>query len=196
MNKINLACRTLTLIFALCFANTLLAALPTAVAGQEIPSLAPMLEQVTSAVVNISTEGRVKVPTSPLMNDPFFRRFFNLPNQPRERKTQSLGSGVIVDSDRGLVLTNNHVIANAEQITVKLRDGRELQAELVGSDPDTDVAVIKIPPKNLTDPACRLRGTSGRRLRGGYRQPVRTRSNGDFRHHQCAGTQWSWHYWL
>lgn len=126
------------------------AALPQSVDGQTVPSLAPMLETVTPAVVNISTEGRVKVPTSPLMNDPFFRRFFNLPNQPRERKTQSLGSGVIVDAARGLVLTNNHVIANAEQITVKLRDGRELQAEMVGSDPDTDVAVIKIPPKNLT----------------------------------------------
>ena len=126
------------------------AALPQSAAGQEVPSLAPMLETVTPAVVNISTEGRVKVPTSPLLNDPFFRRFFNLPDQPRERKTQSLGSGVIVDAERGLVLTNNHVIANAEQITVKLRDGRELQAELVGTDPDTDVAVVKIPPKNLT----------------------------------------------
>ncbi|MEM7467815.1 MAG: DegQ family serine endoprotease [Pseudomonadota bacterium] len=126
------------------------AALPLKVGDQLVPSLAPMLEAVTPAVVNISTEGRVKVPTSPLMNDPFFRRFFNLPNQQRERKTQSLGSGVIVDAARGLVLTNNHVIANADQITVKLRDGRELQAELVGSDPDTDVAVIKIPPKNLT----------------------------------------------
>ena len=133
-----------------CAMGTATAALPQAADGQALPSLAPMLETVTPAVVNISTEGRVKVPTSPLMNDPFFRRFFNLPNQQRERKTQSLGSGVIVDSTRGLVLTNNHVIANADQITVKLRDGRELQAELVGSDPDTDVAVIKIPPKNLT----------------------------------------------
>ena len=150
MNNITFALRTLILGLSLCASVATFAALPNVVAGQEMPSLAPMLETVTPAVVNISTEGRVKVPTSPLMNDPFFRRFFNLPNQPRERKTQSLGSGVIVDSERGLVLTNNHVIANAEQITVKLRDGRELQADLVGSDPDTDVAVIKIPPKNLT----------------------------------------------
>ena len=140
---------TLIVVSAFC-AYQSFAALPQSVDGQTVPSLAPMLETVTPAVVNISTEGRVKVPTSPLMNDPFFRRFFNLPNQPRERKTQSLGSGVIVDAKRGLVLTNNHVIANADQITVKLRDGRELQAEMVGSDPDTDVAVIKIPPKNLT----------------------------------------------
>lgn len=135
---------------ALCVSGLASAAIPQSVAGQPVPSLAPMLETVTPAVVNISTEGRVKVQTSPLMNDPFFRRFFNIPDQQRERKTQSLGSGVIVDAARGLVLTNNHVIANAEQITVKLRDGRELQADLVGTDPDTDVAVIKIPPKNLT----------------------------------------------
>lgn len=127
-----------------------LAAIPQSVDGEPVPSLAPMLDKVTPAVVNIATEGHVKVPTSPLMNDPFFRRFFNVPDQQRQRKTQSLGSGVIVDAKRGLVLTNNHVIANADQITVKLRDGRELQAELVGSDPDTDVAVIKIPPKNLS----------------------------------------------
>ncbi|OGT81594.1 MAG: serine endoprotease DegQ [Gammaproteobacteria bacterium RIFCSPLOWO2_02_FULL_52_10] len=83
--------------------------------------------------------------------DPFFRQFFNLPNQPMERKTQSLGSGVIVDAKRGLVLTNNHVIANAVQITVTLRDGRQLEAEIIGTDPDTDVAVIRIPAENLTE---------------------------------------------
>ncbi len=132
------------------FCSASFAALPQSVEGQPVPSLAPMLDKVTPAVVNIATEGHVKVQTSPLMNDPFFRRFFNLPNEQRQRKTQSLGSGVIVDAKRGLVLTNNHVIANADQITVKLRDGRELQAELVGSDPDTDVAVIRIPPKNLS----------------------------------------------
>lgn len=126
------------------------AALPQFQAGQEMPSLAPMLEQVTPAVVNIATEGHVEMRTNPLFNDPFFRRFFNAPDQPRRRKTQSLGSGVIIDAKRGLVVTNNHVIANADQITVKLRDGRNLKAELVGSDPDTDVAVVKISGKRLT----------------------------------------------
>jgi serine protease Do len=126
------------------------AALPMQVDGKELPSLAPMLENVTPAVVNIATEGRIKQQLNPLFQDPMFRRFFNVPDQPMERKTSSLGSGVIVDSERGLVLTNNHVIANADQITVTLRDGRHLEAELVGSDPETDVAVIKIPPKNLT----------------------------------------------
>ena len=127
------------------------AALPRAMDGQELPSLAPMLEEVTPAVVNIATEGRVQVRQNPLFDDPFFRRFFNVPNQPAERKTQSLGSGVIVDAGRGLVLTNNHVIANAVQITVTLRDGRHFDAEIVGSDPETDVALIKVPAENLVD---------------------------------------------
>ena len=109
-----------------------------------------MLEKVTPAVVNIATEGRVKIRQNPLLNDPFFRRFFNIPNQPAERKTQSLGSGVIVDAKRGLILTNNHVITNAVEITVTLRDGRTMDAKLVGTDPDTEVAVIQIPAESLT----------------------------------------------
>ncbi|MDX1518977.1 MAG: Do family serine endopeptidase, partial [Gammaproteobacteria bacterium] len=127
------------------------AALPLEIDNQKLPSLAPMLEEVTPAVVNIATEGKIRLQTNPLFSDPFFQRFFNFPNMPAERKTQSLGSGVIVDAKRGLILTNNHVIANAHQITVTLRDGRQLDAELVGTDPETDVAVIKVPPKNLTD---------------------------------------------
>ena len=126
------------------------AALAHSSEGEELPSLAPMLEKVTSAVVNIATEGHVEIRSNPLFNDPFFRRFFNAPAQPQQRKTQSLGSGVIIDAKRGLVVTNNHVIANADQITVKLRDGRNLKAELVGSDPDTDVAVVKITGERLT----------------------------------------------
>ena len=127
------------------------AALPVYADGKELPSLAPMLEQVTPAVVNIATEGKVQVRLNPLFSDPFFRRFFNVPDQPRERKTQSLGSGVIVDAKRGLVLTNNHVIANAVQITVTLSDGRQLEAELIGTDPQTDVAVVKIPAEDIVD---------------------------------------------
>jgi len=127
------------------------AALPVYADGKELPSLAPMLEQVTPAVVNIATEGKVQVRMNPLFSDPFFRRFFNVPDHPVERKTQSLGSGVIVDAKRGLVLTNNHVIANALQITVTLSDGRQLEAELVGADPQTDVAVVKIPTEDIVE---------------------------------------------
>ena len=126
------------------------AGLPPAIDGDALPSLAPMLENVTPAVVNIASEGHVEMQLNPLFNDPFFRRFFNVPDQPLSRKTQSLGSGVIVDAAQGLILTNNHVIANADKVMVNLRDGRNFKAELVGSDPDSDVAVIKIKATKLT----------------------------------------------
>ena len=117
----------------------------------EMPSLAPMLDQSKPAVVNIATRSHVRIQDNPLLNDPFFRHFFNIPKQqPRHRTKQSLGSGVIFDAKKGLVLTNNHVIQRADEITVSLTDGRSFQAELVGSDPATDVALIRIPAENLT----------------------------------------------
>lgn len=125
------------------------AALPFALDGVELPSLAPMLEKTTPAVVNIATRGKVQV-SSPLFNDPVFQYFFNLPGVQREQETQSLGSGVIVDAKNGYILTNNHVIEDAIEITVTLRDGRELKAEILGRDPDTDIAVIKVNDPHLT----------------------------------------------
>jgi serine protease DegQ len=125
-----------------------MAVVPPAVDGQPLPSLAPVLEQVTPSVVNVYTQTRVRV-RSPLMEDPFFRRFFNMPDVPRERISQSLGSGVIVDAGEGYVLTNNHVIQGADDIAVTLQDGRSLAAELVGTDPDTDLAVIRIPSEDI-----------------------------------------------
>jgi Do/DeqQ family serine protease len=126
------------------------AGLPVAVDGQPLPTLAPMIKLVAPAVVNIATEGRVRVRHNPLLNDPFFRRFFNLPTVERERRVQSVGSGVIVDAVNGYVLTNNHVIANADKIVVTLRDRRQFEAVLIGTDPDTDVAVLQIPAEDLT----------------------------------------------
>jgi serine protease Do/serine protease DegQ len=129
------------------------AALPFDWFGEDgkMPTLAPMLQQSKPAVVNIATQSHVRVQDNPLLNDPFFRHFFNLPKQqPRKRSKQSLGSGVIFDAKRGLVLTNSHVIQRADEITVSLIDGRSFQAELVGSDPATDVALIKIPADKLT----------------------------------------------
>ncbi|WP_434101579.1 Do family serine endopeptidase [Methylocaldum gracile] len=125
---------------------------PGAAIGQSgRPTLAPMLEAVLPAVVNISTTSTVNVQENPLFNDPFFRRFFDLPNMPpRQRQQQSLGSGVIVNAENGLILTNHHVIANADQVTVTLQDGRDFEATVVGADPETDVAVVKIGEKNLT----------------------------------------------
>ncbi len=127
-----------------------LAALPAAMDGQPLPTLAPMLEQATPAVVNIATESRVALRRNPLLDDPFFRHFFNIPDQPRERKAQSVGSGVVVDAQRGYVITNHHVIDGAEKITVTLSNGRQLTAKVIGSDPESDVAVIQIPGGNLT----------------------------------------------
>ena len=126
-------------------------ALPATADGQPLPSLAPMLERVTPAVVNIATFTTVQV-RNPLLEDPFFRRFFNLPN-PGERtfkRPQSAGSGVIVDAAHGYVITNHHVIDRAEQITVTLADGRDLPAKLVGSDPQVDLAVLKVESSELT----------------------------------------------
>ncbi|OOG61792.1 heat-shock protein [Rhodanobacter sp. B04] len=124
------------------------ATLPAAIDGQAMPSLAPMLEHVTPAVVNISTKTRVAV-SNPYFNDPVFRQFFGLPDTPQERTEQSLGSGVIVDAAKGYVLTNNHVVGGADDITVTLQDGRTFKAKLIGTDPDTDVAVVQIPAQNL-----------------------------------------------
>ncbi len=119
------------------------AALPAGNGGLVMPSLAPMLEGVTPAVVNIYTRQVVRV-RNPL------QELFGMPGMPQQRMQQSLGSGVIVDAERGLVLTNNHVIENADGVSVTLADGRTLEAELVGADPDTDVAVIRIPAEGLT----------------------------------------------
>ncbi len=126
------------------------AVLPAVVSGAPVPSLAPMLERITPAVVNIATTSRVEVKSNPLLSDPFFRRFFDFPRQRRERRKQSLGSGVIVDAQKGYVITNQHVIKNADEIAVTLRDGRQFTARLVGADASTDLAVIEIPPEELT----------------------------------------------
>jgi Do/DeqQ family serine protease len=124
------------------------AALPPIVDGQPLPSLAPMLQKVTPAVVNISTKTRVRV-NNPFLNDPVFRQLFGMQGMPREQLEQSLGSGVIVDAQKGYILTNNHVVGNADDITVTLQDGRNFKGTLVGSDPATDVAVVKITPDHL-----------------------------------------------
>ena len=114
-------------------------------------SLAPMLETVLPAVVNIATRAAPQMRRNPLLDDPFFQRFFDLPEaRPREPQFQSRGSGVIVDARQGYVLTNHHVIADAEEITVTLRDGRSLTARVVGQDPEVDIALLRIEAGDLT----------------------------------------------
>ena len=137
----------------LCLSLALLAA-PAAPAGlplnlKGVPTLAPMLAQVTPAVVNISVVTRSPMEDNPLFRDPIFRRFFNVPEQ--GSREQSAGSGVIVDRARGYVLTNHHVINNAQEVVVTLKDRRTLKARLVGADPGTDIAVLKIDAPNLAE---------------------------------------------
>ncbi len=142
-----------TVVCAACFVIAMLsppaaAGMPPVVGDGSVPTLAPLLEKVTPAVVNIAVLSRAPEEDNPLLQDPFFRRFFGLPERPRAQV--SAGSGVIVDAVRGLVLTNHHVIRQAQQVVVTLKDGRELQAELLGSDAGTDIALLKIAPDNLT----------------------------------------------
>ena len=116
-----------------------------------LPSLAPMLREVMPAVVNISVTSKVQVqnPFGPMMEDPNFRRFFGIPDQPQEQEAQSLGSGTIVDAAKGYILTNNHVVADADEIKVRLSDDREFSAKLIGKDADSDLAVIQIKADHL-----------------------------------------------
>ncbi len=121
--------------------------------GEPMPSLAPMMERVTPAVVNIATFTNVEV-RNPLFDDPFFRRFFDVPSmEQRYRRTRSAGSGVIVDAAKGYILTNDHVVSRADEITVTLADGRTLEATLVGADAQVDLAVLRIDPDELAEEA-------------------------------------------
>ena len=125
--------------------------------SQGAPTLAPLVDKTAPAVVSIAIQGTVTAPRNPLMDDPFFERFFGAPpgsegGQGNERKVRSAGSGVIVDAKEGFILTNHHVVDNADEIIVTLTDGRTLDAKVIGSDPGTDIALIKVDdPKNLTE---------------------------------------------
>src|SRR5215831_12600408 len=106
-------------------------------------TFAPTLEQVTPAVVNIAVVLHSAADDNPLLKDPFFRKFFGLPETgplPRERRARVAGSGVIIDADKGLIVTNHHVVKDAHNITVTLKNGRQVKAELVGTDAATEVA--------------------------------------------------------
>jgi len=139
------------LLLVICMmASSAFAGLPNSVNGEPLPSLAPMLEQTTPAVVNISTTGKVVV-RDPFFDDPFFRRFFDVPQRKRERRTTGLGSGVIIDAKNGYVVTNSHVIAKAQDIVVTLEDGQRFDATVIGKDPGADIAVIQIEAANLKE---------------------------------------------
>lgn len=126
------------------------AGIPIPLEQDGLPTLAPILRQVTPAVVNISVTARSTAQTNPLLQDPFFRRFFDLP-EGDTNSDQSVGSGVIIDAKAGLVITNHHVIESASKVVVTLKDRRRFEASLVGSDPGTDIALLKIAASGLTE---------------------------------------------
>jgi serine protease Do len=111
-----------------------------------MPTLAPLVKEVTPAVVNISVQGKIRE-DNPLYRDPFFREFFDVPKQ-LEKEINATGSGVIVDAQKGYVLTANHVVAQASLVQIKTKDGRKFAAKLVGRDAPTDVALLQIKDPN------------------------------------------------
>ncbi len=125
------------------------AQLPAIATRDGVPTLAPVIERVAPAVVNIAVLQRSPEEQNPLLRDPFFRRFFGLPDRPQGQV--SAGSGVIVDAKNGYVITNHHVVKDAREIAVALKDNRRFPAKLVGSDAGTDIALLKIEAQNLTE---------------------------------------------
>lgn len=127
------------------------AQLPTSVDGQMMPSLAPMLEKVTPAVVLISVKGTHEVKQQRIPDA--FRFFYGNPRQqqPREKEFRGLGSGVIVNAEEGYIITNNHVIAEADEILITLKDGRKLEAKKLGADAESDIALLQVKAENLTE---------------------------------------------
>ncbi|MBL8535006.1 MAG: Do family serine endopeptidase [Betaproteobacteria bacterium] len=123
------------------------AGIPAVTPGGQTVTLAPVIQQVTPAVVNIAVLSGSGEADNPLLQDPFFRRFFNLPQ--RQQPQAAAGSGVIIDAQKGYVITNHHVVKNAREIMVTLKDRRQFEAKLVGSDAGTDIALLQVQPDNL-----------------------------------------------
>lgn len=150
MKKLSLITSTVLLASSLSLVSLPASAnLPFAVSGETLPSLAPMLDGVTPAVVLISVKGTHEVKN----NTPeAFKFFFGKPRQGRqqEKEFRGLGSGVIINAKEGYIVTNNHVIAEADEILVTLKDGRQLQAKKIGSDEYSDIALLQIEDDNLT----------------------------------------------
>jgi len=114
-------------------------------------SMAPLLDRITPAVVSINVRSTAKAPKLSNRNEELLERFFGgrMPNEPREKR--GLGSGVIVNASEGLIITNAHVIEDADEIIVTLKDKRQLEAEIVGTDKKTDIALIKVSAKKLAE---------------------------------------------
>ncbi|MFQ5785811.1 MAG: DegQ family serine endoprotease [Alphaproteobacteria bacterium] len=150
----SMTCLVIILVLGIFLWQPAVAGVPLSVGGdgQNLPSLSTLLDRVTPGVVNIAVRGHVATQPNPLFDDPFFRRFFGVPGQlpSQKREFRAAGSGVIVDAAEGYIITNNHVVENADEITVTLRDKRQLKAKRIGVDPEADVAVIQVKSDNLT----------------------------------------------
>jgi serine protease DegQ len=120
---------------------------PPATSGDPLPSLAPIIKKVGASVVSIAI--RAPVQQNSLFEQPMMRQFLGLPDLPPDMQSFAAGSGVVFNGRFGLIVTNYHVVENAEQITVTLLDGREVPGILQGSDTDTDIAIVKVPLTNL-----------------------------------------------
>ena len=116
-----------------------------------IPTIAPLIDAVDDAVVNIAVVSERPAQMSPLFRDPFFQPFLPPLDQLPPQRQMSAGSGVIIDAGEGFILTNNHVIENGDEIRVILRDNRTFEADLIGRDPSTDIAVLRIAAGELTE---------------------------------------------
>jgi serine protease DegQ len=127
-------------------------------------TLSPLVERAAPAVVNIAVLQASPLEQNPLLRDPYYRQFLGVPDEALEPRI-SAGSGVIVDAARGLILTNHHVINNASAIEVTLSDQRRVAAELLGSDPRTDIALLRIRARDLKQLPL---GDSGRIQVGDY----------------------------
>lgn len=123
-------------------ATGVLGQIPNLRTGGTVPTLAPLVREVTPAVVNIAVHGKVRQ-DNPLYRDPLFREFFDVPKQ-LEKEVNATGSGVIVDAQKGYVLTNNHVVDQVSSVQIKTKDGRQFSAKVVGRDPATDIAVLRM----------------------------------------------------
>ena len=147
--RLNVPLRLTLIVLAVCLSGWIecsAAALPVSADSQPLPTLAPMLEKTTPGVVNIATEEAAAKP-NPFQEHPFFRRFFE---KQRTKPKVGLGSGVIIDARKGYIVTNNHVVGSARRIVVKLHDGRHLEARVIGTDPEADIALLQIDAKELT----------------------------------------------
>ncbi len=116
--------------------------------NNDLNFVARVVERVGGGVVRINASRTVATNLPPIFDDPFFRRFFNIPDLPRQQIQQGTGSGFIISKD-GIILTNAHVVEGADRVTVTLKDGRFFEGKVLGADPVTDIAVVKINDQNL-----------------------------------------------